>query len=255
MSTDYLTESEVERETSATSQVVLVSVVMLLGAVVGWFGPRIHRSLSEDKAAAALDELGAIVRYDYQFGDEGEFLPDAKPPGPEWLRSIIGNSYLARVTDVDLSLTYLLPPYLDPGELDEYTRDRMERLLEFGDTEMAHIAQFHELKNLGLGDTRVTGTGLVHLRKLGRLETLRLEGTRVEDGGLMHVAHLTNLERLYLDRTFVTDDGLEYLARLVNLKELYLGGTAVTEAGLFALGKVLPDCTVESTTQTIDDEL
>lgn len=254
MSTDFLTEPTVEQEASATSQVVLVAFVMLLGAALGWFGPRIHRSLSEDMAVAALRELGGIVRYGYQLSDEGKFLPDTEPPGPAWLRSIVGDSYFARVADVDLSLTYLKPPYLDPGKIDEDSIDRLERLSKFGDAEMALIAQFHELKELRLGDTQVTGRGLVHLRRLNRLKTLRLEGTRVEDSGLMHVAHLTNLKQLYLSRTLVSDDGLEYLARLVNLEELYVGETKVSEAGLFALGKVLPDCTVDSAPQTFDDE-
>ena len=254
MSIDYFMETKMERETSRIGQAALFAAMLLIGVALGWFAPKVHRSLQEDVAVFALKEMGAIVRYDYQLDEEGKFLPDVDPPGWPWLRAVIGNSYFAHVVDVDLSLTYLMPPYLDPGDLDELTKARMERLFEFGDEEMSHFVKLTEIKTLRLGDTRVTGAGLAHLRGLFQLKTLWLEGTRVEDSSLIHVAQLPNLEHLYLSRTRVSDDGLEHLARLVNLKELHLKNTLVTEKGIFALRKVLPECTVNNVPDTFETE-
>ncbi len=254
MSIDYFMETRMERETSHIGQAALVVAMLLVGVSLGWFAPKIHRSLQEDVAAFALEEMGAIVRYDYQLDEDGKFLPDVDPPGWSWVKAIVGNSYFAHVTDIDLSLTYLMPPYLDPDDLDSLTEARMERLLEFGDEEMAYVGQLTEIETLRLGDTRVTGAGLKYLRGLTRLKTLWLDGTRVEDSSLIHVAQLPNLEHLDLSRTRVSNDGLEHLARLVNLKQLDLKNTLVTEAGIFALRKVLPECTVNTVPDTFETE-
>ena len=254
MSIDYFMETRMERETSYIGQAALVVVMLLVGVSLGWFAPKVHHSMQEDVAVFALEEMGAIVRYGYQLDEDGKLLPDVETPGWSWVRAIVGNSYFAHVADVDLSLTYLMPPYLDPDDLDSLTKARMDRLLEFGDEEMAHIGKLTEIETLRLGDTRVTGAGLSHLRGLTRLKTLWLEGTRVEDSSLIHVAQLPNLEHLSLSRTRVSNDGLEHLIRLVNLKQLYLKNTKVTEAGIFALRKVLPECTVNIVPDTFETE-
>ena len=49
-----------------------------------------------------MKDHGGIVDYDFQF-EVDELLVDVEPPGPEWLRELIGVDYFADVTYVDLS--------------------------------------------------------------------------------------------------------------------------------------------------------
>jgi hypothetical protein len=49
---------------------------------------------------------------------------------------------------------------------------------------------------LGLGNTRVTDSGLAHLRSLGRLRLLQLYGTAVTGKGLLELRGMTQIEMI-----------------------------------------------------------
>ena len=61
----------------------LLLLTMALGIGSRWITVRAQRQ----KAAvdAILNDGGAVV-YDYQIDAAGGVIPDAKPPGPDWLR-------------------------------------------------------------------------------------------------------------------------------------------------------------------------
>ncbi len=72
-----------------------------------------------------------------------------------------------------------------------------------------------------------TGTGLKHPRGLPQLRELDLGNTKVTDAGLEHLKGLWQLQELRLSGTEVTDAGLEHLKGLRQLRTLDLTSTKV----------------------------
>ena len=54
----------------------------------------------QKEAKDELGRLGVYVQYDYQVRKSGNPLPGARPPGPAWLRSLLGEDFLATVVYV-----------------------------------------------------------------------------------------------------------------------------------------------------------
>lgn len=135
---------------------------------------------------------------------------------------------------------------------------------QFTDQELAHVANFRNLKHLALAGSQVTdeglvhlqdlneleslyltltkvkGEGLAHLKGLGKLESLDLHGCQLSDKSLLHAAKLTGLRGLNLNATPITDKGLAHLSTAKSLVGLYLYGTKVTDDGLIHI-KDLPE--------------
>jgi hypothetical protein len=88
------------------------------------------------------------------------------------------------------------------------------------------------VKQVELGDSAVTDTGMMHLQVLTGLEQLFLGCTQVSDVGLEHLKELTLLEKLFLGETQISDSGLESLKGLTAMKFMDLSYTQVSDAGL-----------------------
>ncbi len=73
--------------------IVSLLVAMSLVAVVARF---LLPTALQRRAVAELENLGATVFFDYDAAAGNE------PPGPPWLRRLIGDDYFRRVTGVDL---------------------------------------------------------------------------------------------------------------------------------------------------------
>lgn len=138
------------------------------------------------------------------------------------------------------------------GELDRQYRE----FLDVTDADLAVLEFTPETKNLSLGRTSVTDTGLQHVAGLKRLEWLDVaytaagdaglaciqsaahlnhliaEHTRITDAALETIAGCRELEILDLTGTQITDSGVAHLRSLTKLRELWIGQTAVTDAGL-----------------------
>lgn len=134
--------------------------------------------------------------------------------------------------------------------------------LQVTDLDLAVWPPCDELRNLSLGRTSVTATGLAQLSNPKKLEWLDLsflevggealesfrpatklrqlfvERTRLDDDACATIAKFTSLEQLDLSRTRVTDRGLASLAELKRLEELDLTGCDVTDEGIGALKKL-----------------
>ena len=197
----------------------LLIVVTLVGIVCGWLGSKIDRKVKERKLIEAIVKRRGVVWYDFQCADSnGRVIPDAKPPGPDWLRSLLGENFFSEVRAVLIA----------PG----------------GDSDLQLLAALPRLQSAALGGTTIIDNGLAHLKGLTQLEYLDLQRTGITDIGLRHLTGLMRLQELKLDETKVTDAGLANLSRLPRLQWLTLFGTNVTDAGVKTLQKSLPNCTV-----------
>jgi len=165
----------------------LLIVVTLAGCGFGWLGWKVREARQQQSAVAVIEKLGGRVIYDYGFDSQGNELPTATPPGPAWLRSLVGDDCFRCVCCVYLDIT--------PGK----------------SADLQYLKCFTHLNNLEISDTQAADGGLEYLKGLAELGYLRIRGPQVTDAVLEHLKCLTQLKLLTLDGTQVTDAGLANL--------------------------------------------
>ena len=179
----------------------------------------------QKRAVEALRALGTIrIFYDYEVRtlSDGSFetIPEAEvsPPGPAWLRDLIGVDYFANVVQVDLNgpLPYLFRSYKPWG-----SENNLRPLMSLGkleslnlsnsgitDREIDIIASLPRLRRLDLSCTDITGVELAKLSKAPELRELHIQGTNISSDGWVHLKKLTKLQVLDLTRPLLFDDGI-----------------------------------------------
>ena len=184
----------------------LMVLVVVVAVVCSWFAVRMQQARRQREVVTAA----GLASYDYEW----DGLPG--PPGPLWLRNLVGVDFLCDVR----TLSYV-----------QATDADLERLKGLASLDM-----------LGLNHTEVTDAGLMHLKGLSNLKMLGLNCTEVTDAGLVHLKRLPSLQEVTLWNTQVTDAGLVHLKGLTSLRRLYLDGTQVSDDGVQDLRKALPNC-------------
>ena len=252
----------------------LRSLLVVIAVLCIWLGMEVNRVREQKQAVEMITRLGGRVSYDYW--DNAIRQPGIRqrmamaniqqgppvviePPGPKWLRGLVGDEYFQNlstvgfvdtpVTDADLELLKnqnslwclrLWETQITDTGLRHIRRLRNLLILDLRnahvtDAGLVHIGKLNNLRGLGLGYTQVTDAGLEHVRRLADLESLGLSHTRVTDDGIAHLSGLTELWSLDLDGTEITDAGLAHLAGLRRLQWLQLNDTMITDAGLIHL--------------------
>ena len=74
----------------------LLIVMFLFCILFAWGGYKIRQAEKQKGIVALVKESGNDVYYNYQL------IPDAVPPGPDWLRNLIGIDYFSNVEAVIL---------------------------------------------------------------------------------------------------------------------------------------------------------
>ncbi len=160
---------------------------------------------------------GGRIGYDFQRGDGG-FEPFAEPPGPAWLRNLLGDDFFTTVVLVEV-----------------HSNVPIKQLDALPYVQIAYLLGPH------VGDDDIR-----HLSGLTRIEILTLGvDSQVTDDGLDVIGGLTQLRLLDLSNTMVTDAGLEKLRGLRNLKRLMLPPMRVSPDAIAKLKKALPGCTMD----------
>ena len=77
----------------------LMIFTMACAVGAGWLGKKIERKRNERDAVAVILKLGGIVMYEYQTMPGA---PPPQPPGPAWLRSLLGENFFSEVDFVAL---------------------------------------------------------------------------------------------------------------------------------------------------------
>jgi hypothetical protein len=209
--------------------VALVGALLAVGVPLGpWY--RQHRAVERVKK-----ELNADVMYDYQLRG-GEYDLDAVPPGPAWLRSLLGDDVFAHVAMLAISR----PSDGATPDLDVLLQfPQLKELVvgyEIGNEELKPIGRLPNLETLDIiRSGTVSDAGLEHLGKLTRLRELRLAGDQISDRGLAHLARNTDLRTLILDGTRVTVAGIARRPFAADLELLALAGETVNDATLAGL--------------------
>ena len=131
----------------------LRTFLVVLTVVCVWFGWQVSQVNQRRQAVAWVLEMGGLVRYDYEVGDEGNTIPDAKPISPEWLRDFYHQVVMVDLTNAQVS------------DLSPLANLRSLKWLDLIDTpvrDLTPLANLKSLKWLSLGDTPVHDlTGVV----------------------------------------------------------------------------------------------
>ena len=64
---------------------------------MSWFAVRMKRARQQEEAVEEIKKLGGQVQYDYEVQKSGNRLPGGGPPGPAWLRNLLGEYFFAAV--------------------------------------------------------------------------------------------------------------------------------------------------------------
>jgi hypothetical protein len=243
----------------------LLLAVLIAGSCLGLLTAKINNKRRERCAVAAIQELNGVVTYSKTSG--------GIPPGPAWLRAILGDDACAEVESVFFCEPLYLPhPWLTDDDLVHLRPLKGLRRLrlwgQFTDAGLACLAGMNDLEVLVLEDVQLTDAGVANMQALRQLtvlnslrskisdiglenlghltalEAIRLEGSRISDSGLIHLRSLPALRELDLSETSITDAGLDHLKELNGLTHLRLDNTQVSHQGMAKLRKALPNCAV-----------
>jgi len=220
----------------------LRTLLLLITALCVWLGIQVNAARRQREAVAAILKAGGEVWFDYHSTPDpavpgSTFNRNASPPGPAWLRRILGEDYFRTANCVIF----------------------MKQTIT--ESDLAQVAQLPKLICVNLGDTQIveknTGTkrpiqdsDLIVVERLTLLRDLVLNDDnghgRITDAGLKRIQNLTNLDELYLRNNQISDAGLQWLKGFTKLLTLDLGGTKVTADGIRGLAKSLPNTRIDS---------
>lgn len=246
-----MTETTPKRRWFRFSLRTLLVVVLLLSLPLGWFAVKLRQAEKQRKAVEAIREARGRVVYDYELKDD-EFYVRPEPPGPAWLRRLVGDDFFADVVHI-LTTDWPDPPRQSGDVFLGHVNGlrHLESLNLFvtpvTDAGMENLEGLTTLETLTLYGTQITDGGVGNIKGLSKLESLSFCDTKVTDGGLENLVGLTDLAWLRLPNSQVTDAGLQHLRGLTKLKHLDVDGTSVTEQGLNELRKALPNCEIHWT--------
>jgi hypothetical protein len=207
-----------------------------------WLGLTANRANRQRYAVERIKSHGGQIWYDYQVLDDPKstlplFDIYALPPGPEWLRRVLGEHYF--ITPIHLLISDKrvidegdLALLRDLGELEELSFNR----LPLDDSDVAQLPPLKKLRRLSIdastraADNRIEDFSF--LRGFPRLEELNVSFSKFSDDDAKYLTGATELRRLLLASTELGDEGLRHLESLTNIEALNLSNTNITDASL-----------------------
>lgn len=232
-------------------QFSLRALFVLVTAVGVWLGVQVNSARRQAAIVSAIHQVDGLVYYDWQFDEDDQNTGATHPPGPTWLRKLIGDDYFQTV----IAVYMINDPYLEEARLPAVEQlPALKRLAlgetQVGDATMPRISKLKYLRFLDISQTNVTDAGMIHLERLRGLKWLFV-GTwdrdhTVSDAGLKRVAPALDLERLQVVGHGFTDASIPVFEQFKDLRELSFLHTRITEEGQERLKEKLPNCEISS---------
>jgi len=191
----------------------LLTLTVAIAIPCSWLAVQMRAAKRQKEAVEAIENLGGSVEYEWQV--DTNYVPrlNAQPPGPEWLRKLLGDDFLM------------------PVEVLYFGGVSVEKDPESGQSTFVCKS--------------VTDTALQHVKGLNKLHALYIWSPEASDAGLVNLKGLNELQDLDLYGTPVSDDGLKQLMGLNQLRQLNLRHTKVSRDGVQKLQQALPNCEIE----------
>jgi hypothetical protein len=163
----------------------LRTFVLAITGLCIWLGVLAARAHRQHAAVNAIRAAGGAVVFDYE--NEGSM-----PPGPAWLRHLIGDDFFCSPTNATLV-----------GE--NITDDFIEK----------HLSALSHLQTLRIGSTKLTDKSLAHVAKLSALLELELNCPQITVAGIQQLAPLNSLVSVRSFRNHPEDPVWDDLERFI----------------------------------------
>jgi hypothetical protein len=193
----------------------LLILTVVVAVPFSWLAVEINGARKQKEVVDALSQFTGSVSYDYEYDSIGNWIPTTEPPGPSWLRKVLGDDFFVNVV-----IVYFAGPKAEDAALKYLEGMKQVREIQFiktriTDAGLEHIKGLNQLKELYFNHDQITDAGLEHLKGLNRLEILFLRVNKITDTGLEHLKGLNRLEILDLRETQVSDDGIQKLQKAI----------------------------------------
>ena len=172
----------------------LLLLVVVVAIPCSWLETEMKAARKQREAVEEVQKASQVV-FDHELGPDGRWIAGATPPGPPWLRNLLGD-------DLFTDAVWVSSPNA-----------------QINDAVLAHLEELTALQGLDLDHARITDAGLRHIEGLSQLQQLSLTDPRVGDAGMVHLGGLRQLRVLHLDCTDVGDAGMKCLKGLTQLRE------------------------------------
>ena len=117
----------------------LLTFLVSLGMI--WFAVRMKRAPEQKAVVEEIEKLGGEVMYDYEVDASGNPIDGAVPPGPVWIRNLLGKDFFANV-------------------------HKARFRLGVNDAALRHLSELTHFHQLSASGTEVTDASLEHLKAL-----------------------------------------------------------------------------------------
>ena len=240
----------------------LLTVLVLLTLAGVLIAIPVRNARHQRLVARTVMANGGTVTYDWEKEPTSFYeVKKGKPPGPVWLRGLIGDEYFQKIVAIGpryggvvgqkegigqhvrpvTSFASLIPQWKfeKPEALDTMlrlaSRLRSIRRVDLSaaplrDSSLHHLKRMRQLEELNLGGTDLTGEGLIHLRRMKQLRKLGLSYTHISDSAMLHIKRLRSLKTLDLAGTEVRGRRLGHLQELKGLNDIDLSFTVLDPA-------------------------
>lgn len=168
----------------------LFALTFVVAFFCSWFAWRIAEKQQERAAVKTLRENQCLVFYDYQVTADGAVRLDREPPGPEWLRRLLGDDY------------FVAPALLCPQVADDNRLVRVRHALR-------ELQTVTSVRLIGGCGRDATDKGLVILADLTQLESIVFVSDKaITEASIPKLSRLTKLKSLKFLRPRLDDKPL-----------------------------------------------
>ena len=161
----------------------MLLLMVVVATACGWLTAAMNRARKQQVAVEAIEKAGGDVGYDWEIG-AFHLGSGPEPPGPAWLRRMLGHHFLASVAAAEVhDVTHGM---LKPLSVLTQLQNRDVRRPNVGDAGVQQLKDSLQLQVFCLVDYNATDGGLERLKGLSQLQSLAFSGIKVSDAGLRH---------------------------------------------------------------------